>query len=798
MQTIVAGAASEREHCSDTDLYLTSDGGWRLPTSCTSLSKAFQRVDVDAIATALPTSRLRMINLTWCSISVHAIASIAVAAGSYGNLLSLDLGGNWFGDAGVKLLALKLLQVNCSQLNALHLRWNGISQRSADLLASSLRSCTSLAVLDLGGNQLQSVSSLMGSIEISIPTLQALHLDYNLIDSKGLSRLPALIAAAQELRVLNLVKNKIDSLPAKLLFRARHHGAQHMVLDVRENNIVYKVRAALMSKAMEDEQAAIELLLEGPRDSASLRRTDRNNTEVWPRLGGSAARQELRRLVSDFTAYAKQSRLYMRDGGGSDRACVSALHALTERLLAVESRMLSFSEPHGASGSGHEAAPIGTAENWRPSWYNRYARFRKSQLAALSRLHKSVWQAPKQLRQCNTSIARLAESLDSLEPSGADPVELEYWRQVYPVAGPLTQSMLATKGLNFFYNTAPSSVLTRPCTPHAWSRCRLESFLDGNGNVLRLPRVALHSFFSPFRLPPGACLRSLFSWQQAGKNGNGSDSAGDWRRGYPHADGIRDFSWAEVAHTKEQTGSAWLYLTPGSGIFWNCGRSLRARNKVAAALQLTQELRGVSEERALQMLARTIESDDPRACEADHCRTFMMLLRSNRSDRNDNCYGYCQLRTAPLTHWLARAASMLHVYEWQFEHMSASSVFDSFISQWGLALGYDSVQLTMQPQVWCGIGWTTEMVDLRVRHHKAKDLLKSLSVRDPLDLSRGVPCEVPTDSFSVKAFQLCIYCQGTLMERVSRCLADASGGKPGFTVYSQYPHSRFHACISVR
>ena len=33
-----------------------------------------------------------------------------------------------------------------------------------------------------------------------------------------------------------------------------------------------------------------------------------------------------------------------------------------------------------------------------------------------------------------------------------------------------------------------------------------------------------------------------------------------------------------------------MYVTQGSGIFWNCGTSLRARNKVAAALQLTEQL----------------------------------------------------------------------------------------------------------------------------------------------------------------------------------------------------------------
>ena len=40
--------------------------------------------------------------------------------------------------------------------------------------------------------------------------------------------------------------------------------------------------------------------------------------------------------------------------------------------------------------------------------------------------------------------------------------------------------------------------------------------------------------------------------------------------------------------------------------------------------------------------------------------------------------------------------------------MSASSVFDMGLLKWAKRLKLDSVQLTMQPQVWCGLSWTTE------------------------------------------------------------------------------------------
>ena len=129
--------------------------------------------------------------------------------------------------------------------------------------------------------------------------------------------------------------------------------------------------------------------------------------------------------------------------------------------------------------------------------------------------------------------------------------------------------------------------------------------------------------------------------------------------------------------------------------------------------------------------------------------------------------------------------------------MSASSVFDEVVWRWAKRLKYDSVQLTMQPQVWCGLGWTTEMVDLRVRRHHVPELRQYLGVRDPLSpSSHGAPCVVRNDNASRRTFETNIYCEGTLMERTARCLNDAAGDKEArhFTVYSQFSRPRFDAC----
>ena len=138
--------------------------------------------------------------------------------------------------------------------------------------------------------------------------------------------------------------------------------------------------------------------------------------------------------------------------------------------------------------------------------------------------------------------------------------------------------------------------------------------------------------------------------------------------------------------------------------------------------------------------------------------------------------------------------------------MAASSVFDQIIWQWAKRVGYDSVQLTMQPQVWCGLTWTTEVLDLRVRRHRPHDLIKHLSLRNPLALAASMgkpasaPCVVRQDNTSWRAFNLMMYCEGNVMERSARCLSDAATGKAlrKFTIYSQYSHHRFDACTRVQ
>jgi hypothetical protein len=347
-----------------------------------------------------------------------------------------------------------------------------------------------------------------------------------------------------------------------------------------------------------------------------------------------------------------------------------------------------------------------------------------------------------------------------------------YWRQVYPLAAENTHDAFGTteqaKTNLLLFKTAPRELRPQPwCEQHSFQFCRLDAYFE---RMVEPPKIGKGELFAPFRQPPGTCLRNMFTWP--------TGSRADWEKAYPFAAGAPDDSWLEVSHTRDLISGSWMYLSKGSGVFWNCGKSLRARNKVEAALRLLEQIssqlppdkvRGS----AAETLAQAISSNDDGTCDGDHCTLFMRMMSSNRTDRNENCFGMCSLQEAPLAVWLQRVADGAPTSRWQWDHMSVSSVFDKVIGLLASHLQYDSVQLTVQPQVWCGLAWTTEVVDLRVRKHKPMDIVAHLSLRDPLatsvaasagplgdGVSRAAPCVVRPDNQSKAAFNLVTFCEG--------------------------------------
>lgn len=674
--------------------------------------------------------------------------------------VAIDLSFRAIGPEGTARLANVLAR---RPIRGLNLTWSAIGLEGAGALVRGIESCRSLTTLDLSGNWLADAGTLSIVTALSrFGALRHLFLRWNGISGNGAAVIAGSLAKLQRLETLDLGGNWLldDGVAHVSTAFVRHAALEELRLDftgagplsmlsiaaaLRQSGTLH--RLDLSGNHIDDQ--GIEHLTAGLRNNTSLKTLRLRLNEYVGDSGAAVLARAMHQLPQ----------LKQLDLGGnrlSDTGVSQLLDALEQSSTLAE---LSLDDNSPRRSAGHAVLP-GISQ---------------SLLHRLNRL-QAARSTPS-----NTSPPEDGVVMQSRQPTASDTDE--YWGLVYPVTRGRTMRY-PTRPLSFFYSSAPRSLVSEGCEQHAWSKCRLDAYFEQGKTP---PRITMSTSFSPFRLPPGACMRSLFEWDAV--------STTAWEASYAYAKGVPDQGWVEVAHTREQTGGAWLYLATGSGIFWNCGRSLRARNKVAAAVLLLQQRHKLTRSDALRVLARGIEQGDSGMCGGQHCAAFMNIFVANRTDRNDNCYGRCRPEV-PLHTWLERAAFGNGAQEWQVDHMSASSVFDHGLYRWAKQLKYDSVQLTMQPQVWCGLGWTTELLDLRVRPHRILDVLPNLGLRDPHAVETGgEPCVVRNDNISRKAFQICVYCEGTFMERNARCIADASRGRPKFTIYSQYPRHRFDACV---
>jgi len=675
------------------------------------------------------------------------------------NLTHLNLTYSAIGWGHMHLLS-QLLETR--QLRSLDLSGNWLGDESIVRIFRLMRKAKFLQVLRLRWNGItERYAAKIATASRSCKSLFELDLGGNWLKSTGATRLSRGLNGHQSLRRLRIDHNSIDSEGFKDVAKALRNNTILQYMDAAGNEI--------------DDVGAKELARVLASPSSGLRRVSLRLNERITDVGARSIAGAIRELG----LRGKNLGITHLDLGGNriSNAGASALAEAAAANSAILEMRIGDNSPERRLG-----------------W-------------AYTRLNGSVTRPLQALlaERASKHGGRPAHSARHEEGSERNQHrrQREYWRLVYPLtANEMPPTAVANRQL--VYKAAPHSLLGTSCEQQPWRICRLDAYFKYGRTP---PKIAHGSTFAPFRLPPGTCMRSLFSWREG-------MTRTAWEANYPFAAGAPDNSWSEIAHTRDQSGGAWMYLTKGSGIFWNCGTSLRARNKVAAALQLTEQLapllsRDKVRGTAAETLAHAIASNDPSACDDDHCTIFMEMLASNRTDRNDNCFGKCRLAEAPLATWLKRAGDGADLAHWEWDHMAASSVFDQVIWQWAKRVGYDSVQLTMQPQVWCGLTWTTEVLDLRVRRHRPHDLIKHLSLRDPLapaaataivEKDRSAKCIVRQDNTSWRAFNLMMYCEGNLMERSARCLSDAATGKAlrKFTIYSQYSHHRFDACTKVQ
>ena len=814
-----------------------SIGNQLMLDGCTQLDLAMAPIGSEgaqALGYALGRSAARRtlthVNLTWanvgdgCTMLLQALSKVPL-------LNSLDLSGNWIGDEFAGRISRMMRKT--LHLRVLRLRWNSFTDGGARMIAQALPFSPHLCELDLGGNWLRSAGAGLIARRLQRhPGLQRVRLDHNGIDSLGMRALAQALAGNNSiLQSLDVGGNEIDDAGVQELARLLSVPSALARVSLRLNERVTDAGAAMLAAAISSNTRLTHLDLGGNRignagaaalswavsSNPGIRELKLDDNSPERRLGWAYAR-----LDASIIRPLRATLAARRDGANMSNASARGArlplelaqpHRLKNKNLPRQPRQpVNASAPRRPKNKKLPRQPVSASARPRPrkvirirstspserngGWWNRIKSVVRGVLwpvdsSSTGRRLSAAWKLGGRSGGGLRSASIRSNDLQR---------QLAYWRLVYPLATSETQNALVSGGALpniLVYKTAPRSLLGRSCEQQPWRVCRLDAYF---GRGREPPKIHHGVLFAPFRMPPGTCMRNLFGW-------NAPTSRREWEGSYPYAAGVQDHRWVEVAHTRDQSGGAWMYLAIGSGIFWNCGTSLRARNKVDAAIRLTEKIAPTlpgwkNGTRAVDALAHAIESNDAKACDADHCTIFMQMLRSNRTDRNDNCYGQCSLAVAPLATWLERVAAGAEPSRWQWDHMSASSVFDQVIWQWAKRLGYDSVQLTMQPQVWCGLTWTTELLDLRVRRHRPLDLLPNLALRDPLapaDDNRGAPCVVRSDNSSRRTFHLCMYCEGTLMERAARCLTDASAGKPlrRFTIYSQYSRHRIDACSRV-
>lgn len=732
------------------------------------------------------------VNLTWTALgseSEHLISALAAAP----RLHTLDLSSNWLGDTCAGCIR-RLLR-RARRLRRLHLRWNSLTDEGAKTIAEALRTSPKLVDLDLSGNWLRG----LGTIKLcrglrGHPGLKRLGLNFNAIDQNGVEWLAdALAVNGSVLATLELGGNEINDKGTHALARLLTRGHPLKVLSLHMNERVTDVGALHVARALRANAHLTQLDLSGNRISsvgaASIGDAlDENAALLDLNLADNAPERRQSKAYSDLNASTIrviEAKLAGRAGWRRMRPLVKA------RARHVGPTPASKTPSRAAVSAGSRNADLSFTKYQRGTWGTSFLanlgavvgirsseRIHSSAQPAASGAHGGAERRLGAMRGARARHAGPASRANILQQGGLEPAA-PYWQRVYPLASSQTICALASGNRSrmiLVFKTAPASIIRQSCVQQPWRVCRLDAYF---GRSQEPPKIPYGALFAPFRMPPGTCMRSLFGWGEA------QQSRKMWETAYPFAGGAADGTWIEVAHTRDQSGGAWMYLAKGSGIFWNVGTSLRARNKVAAAIRLTEQFtpflsREVVQKTPVETLARAIELNDPRACDHDHCSDFVKMMHSQRGDRNDNCYGECSLGQSSLASWLRRVADGAEPAQWKVDHMSASSVFDQIIWRWAKKVGYDSVQLMMQPQVWCGLTWTSELLDLRVRRHRPHDMIPHLSLRDPhvpADANGSAPCVVRTDNSSRRAFHLCVYCEGSLMERSARCLADVSAGK---------------------
>jgi len=305
----------------------------------------------------------------------------------------------------------------------------------------------------------------------------------------------------------------------------------------------------------------------------------------------------------------------------------------------------------------------------------------------------------------------------------------EYLSYVYPLAAEIIAQMSSPEqqaffdSLMFYYKLDPQPESTIP-------EGRLVA-----ANLAELPK--LNDLYQLSIINPnGFWLRNIYPPRNPYDN--------------LYTGGFGDNSQVEVWHSNVYAGGSGLYyyLSKGSGVFVDLGKTLVARNKLHAL-----QLLGMTAEEIVD--SGTVVGYWPKTTNGKlpaKTATFSTLAKLHAHFHGGSI----------LDAQIAVVTSAIKGKSYKIDRLNATGWnVDRAIFELGQQQGYDTIQMTTQANM-CN-GWGFEIVDLRVNEHQT--LLQNLAgivpwitSRNPFDLTQHTPSDCMKSPFYN------LFCSGTMSE----------------------------------
>jgi len=444
---------------------------------------------------------------------------------------TVDLSFRTIGPEGAQRFAAALIATaNAARrslpLTGLNLTWTAIGLDGLASVTRALGTARDVAVIDLKGCWLgdDGAAVLAAALEKgSLSRLKELHLRWNSLSERGAALLASALPGAPSLEVLDLGGNWLGDAGAAAVASAAAQLKGLTTLRLDSNNLFGGSDTSVPALERMLQRAASLRTLELGSNHLEERSVLRLSNGVRLNTGLHKLDLSYNRRIGDAASTSLAGALEAHPGlSHVDLRGTTVRNAGADRLLAA-----------------FEANPGLKRIDLEPLFVDKISKAKETKNASaeprvtadrLLRLKRLT------LSRLSTPRSELATSASARNGALAD-VEA-YWRQVYPVAaqrhGTSPLPPRAAGPPNFFYVTAPPSLLESGCESHSWALCRLDKYFDIGETP---PRISFNSFFSPFRMSPGSCLRNQFPWDM---------HTDEWRRAYPYSAGVADDSWVEV------------------------------------------------------------------------------------------------------------------------------------------------------------------------------------------------------------------------------------------------------------